>query len=146
MISSLSIITVWVLDQDEARDFYTEKLGFVLHTDATTEDFRWLTVCPPEQPDLELTLCVPAPPMVDADTAAQIKALIAKGAISGGVMRTKDCRRSYAELTARGVEFVQEPQEVFYGVDAAFRDNSGNLWRLVQPADDPSRELPPGPS
>jgi catechol 2,3-dioxygenase-like lactoylglutathione lyase family enzyme len=143
VITRMSIVTVWVLDQDEAREFYTEKLGFVAHTDAQADEFRWLTVCPPEQPELQLTLCVPGPPMVDAETAAQIKGLIAKGAISGGVMATKDCRRTYEELTARGVEFVQGPDERFYGVDAAFRDNSGNLWRLVQAADDPPREFPP---
>ncbi len=139
---SVSHLGVWVLDQDEALDFYVHKLGFHVHTDARMHDYRWLTVTPPEQPELQIMLGVPRPPAVDADAAEQIRDLVARGQLGAGILRTKDCRADYEELRARGVEFIQEPQETFYGIDAAFRDNSGNHWRLVQPPENPPRQFP----
>lgn len=143
MISSVSHIGVWVLDQDTALDFYVNKLGFQVHTDARMGDYRWLTVTPPEQPELQIMLSVPAPPALDADAAEQIKSLVARGQMGSGILATKDCRATYEELKARGVEFTEEPTERFYGIDCAFRDNSGNHWRLTQPLENPPREFPP---
>jgi catechol 2,3-dioxygenase-like lactoylglutathione lyase family enzyme len=142
MITKVSHMGVLVLDMDEALDFYTKKLGFLVHTDARTEGFRWLTLTPPEQPDLQIMLSVPGPPFMDAQTSEQVRALIAKGVISGGILHSRDCRRTCEELKARGVDIVQEPTERFYGVDASFRDNSGNHWRITQPLANPPREFP----
>ncbi len=132
MIRALSHTTIWVLDQDEALAFYTEKLGFDVHTDATMDGFRWLTVTPPGQPDHELALLVPGPPMMDEESAEQVKALIAKGALGACAFETDDCRATYAELSGRGVTFLTEPSERFYGVEATFRDNSGNWFSMTE--------------
>lgn len=132
MINRLSHSCIWVLDQDEALASYTDKLGFEVRTDQTMDDFRWVTVGPPEQDDLEIALLVPRPPMMDAEAAEQIKALVSKGAMGNAVFATDDCRRTYEELKARGVEFLQEPAERFYGIEATFRDNSGNWFSLTQ--------------
>jgi catechol 2,3-dioxygenase-like lactoylglutathione lyase family enzyme len=125
MISKLSHTTVWVLDQDEALDFYTQKLGFEVRVDETMDGFRWLTVSPPDQPDHELILLEPGGPMMDEDAARQVKELVAKGALGPGAFETKDCKATYAELSSRGVTFLSEPTERFYGIEATFRDNSG---------------------
>jgi catechol 2,3-dioxygenase-like lactoylglutathione lyase family enzyme len=135
MINRLSHACIWVLDQDEALAFYTAKLGFEVRTDQTMDDFRWVTVGPPDQPDLEIVLIVPRPPMMDAEAAEQVKALVSKGAMGNGVFATDDCRATYEELKARGVEFIQEPAERFYGIEATFRDNSGNWFSLTQRAE-----------
>lgn len=132
MITGLSHSSIWVLDQHEALAFYTEKLGFEVNTDATMDDFRWLTVNPPRRPDHELVLIVPGPPMMDVESAAQVKALVAKGALGAGAFETDDCRATYAELNARGVTFLSEPTEHFYGIEATFRDNSGNWFSMTQ--------------
>jgi catechol 2,3-dioxygenase-like lactoylglutathione lyase family enzyme len=132
MITKLSHTTVWVLDQDEALDFYTQKLGFEVNTDATMDDFRWLTVSPPNQPDHELILLVPGPPMMDEESAAQVKALVAKGVLGPGAFESDDCRRTYAELSERSVNFLSEPTERFYGIEATFRDNSGNWFSMTE--------------
>ncbi len=132
MITNVSLQTVWVNDIDEARDFYIDKLGFVLSTDVTMGDFRWCTVNHPNQPDLELTLGVPGPPL-DAEDAETVARMLAKGSMNGGGLRTDDCRATYDELTAKGVEFIQQPQDRPYGVEAVLRDNSGNWWVLVEP-------------
>ena len=132
MINRLSHSCIWVLDQDEALAFYTDKLGFEVRTDQTMDDFRWVTVGPLEQDDLEIVLLVPRPPMMDAEAAEQIEALVSKGAMGNAVFATDDCRRTYEELKARGVEFLQEPAERFYGIEATFRDNSGNWFSLTQ--------------
>jgi catechol 2,3-dioxygenase-like lactoylglutathione lyase family enzyme len=120
-----------------ALAFYTEKLGLELRDDVTVPEmgnFRWLTVGVPGQPDVAVTLmAVPGPPVFDAETQAQIKALVAKGGGGGLFFNTDDCRRSYEELKSRGVEFGQEPTEQPYGIDAGFRDPSGNQMRMVQP-------------
>jgi catechol 2,3-dioxygenase-like lactoylglutathione lyase family enzyme len=132
MIGKLSHTTIWVLDQDEALDFYTNKLGFEVNTDARIDDFRWLTVNPPGQPDHELILLVPGPPMMDEESAEQLKALVAKGAVGPGAFDTDDCRATYEELSERGVTFLSEPTERFYGIEATFRDNSGNWFSMTQ--------------
>jgi catechol 2,3-dioxygenase-like lactoylglutathione lyase family enzyme len=132
LITGLSHTTIWVLDQDEALEFYTELLGFEVNTDATMDDFRWLTVNPPGRPEHELVLIVPGPPMMDEESAEQVKALVAKGALGAGAFETDDCRAMYAELSGRGVTFLSEPTERFYGIEATFRDNSGNWFSMTQ--------------
>ena len=136
MIDAISHVGVWVDDQDEAKAFYTEKLGFEVREDATLEEFggyRWLTVGPPGQPDVNIILSAPVPPAIDPDSARQLMALLSKGAMGPGIFRTGDCRKTATELKDRGVQFTQEADERFYGIDAGFRDPSGNEWRLVQP-------------
>jgi catechol 2,3-dioxygenase-like lactoylglutathione lyase family enzyme len=137
LITSLSHTTIWVLDQDEALAFYTEKLGFEVNTDTTMDEFRWLTVNPPGRPEHELVLLVPGPPMMDEEAAEQVKALIAKGALGPGAFETDDCRATYKELSKRGVNFLTEPTERFYGIEATFRDNSGNWFSMTQRTDVP---------
>ena len=132
MITKFTHSTVWVLDQDAALRFYTEVLGFEARTDVTMDTFRWLTVGPPGQPDFELILAVPGPPMLDPESAEHIRAMVAKGALGAGVFATDDCRRSYEEMRARGVQFLTEPAERSYGIEATFRDNSGNWFSLMQ--------------
>jgi catechol 2,3-dioxygenase-like lactoylglutathione lyase family enzyme len=136
MLKQLTNVQVWVHDQDEALAFYTEKLGFELRDDVTVSEmgnFRWLTVGVPGQPDVALALmAVPGPPVFDDETRAQIVALMAKGAAGGLFFTTDDCRASYEELSGRGVEFQQEPTEQPYGIDAGFRDPSGNQMRMLQ--------------
>jgi catechol 2,3-dioxygenase-like lactoylglutathione lyase family enzyme len=127
---------VWVHDQDEALAFYTDKLGMEVREDVTLPElgnFRWLSVGVPGQDDVAITLMeVPGPPVFDEETRAQINALLAKGASGGLLFGTDDCRASYEELKSRGVEFSQEPTEQPYGIDAGFRDPSGNFFRMAQ--------------
>jgi predicted enzyme related to lactoylglutathione lyase len=127
---------LWVQDQDEALAFYTEKVGFEVRADVTMAemgDFRWLTVGPPGQPDIAIVLmAIPGPPVMDAETAEQVRTLMAKGFAGTIFLTTDDCRASYDELKGRGLEFVEEPEERPYGIDAAFRDPSGNHIRLTQ--------------
>ena len=127
---------VYVHDQDEALAFYTDKLGWEVRTDATMPQmggFRWLTVGPPGQPDLELVLmAVPGPPVADEDTGEQMRGLMAKGVGGAIYLSTDDCRATCAELEERGVEFVQPPEEQPYGIVSAFHDPSGNYIRLSQ--------------
>ena len=136
MIKQLTHVNVWVHDQDEALAFYTQKLGMELRDDVTVADmgnFRWLSVGPVGQPDVALTLMAPpGPPVFDADTHAKLQDLMAKGAAGGLFFSTDDCQASYEELKGRGVEFQQEPTERPYGIDAGFRDPSGNQMRMVQ--------------
>jgi uncharacterized glyoxalase superfamily protein PhnB len=131
---------LWVHDQDEALKFWTEKVGMELRADVTLPeipDFRWLTVGPVDQPDFAIVLmAIPGPPVMDDDTAGQVKALMAKGFAGTVFLTTDDCRRSYEELSGRGVEFTEEPEDRPYGVDAGFRDPSGNAIRLTQVRDD----------
>ena len=133
MISRLSHTTIYVLDQEAALSFYTDKLGFEVRTDQSLGDFRWLTVGPKDQPDLEIVLYKIAPsPRMDNATAEQIKGLVAKGAMGTGVFATDDCRAAYAELSAQGVEFLSAPEAQPYGIEAVFKDNSGNWYSLTQ--------------
>jgi catechol 2,3-dioxygenase-like lactoylglutathione lyase family enzyme len=126
---------VWVHDQDEALAFYTDKLGMELREDITVPEmgnFRWLTVGVPGQ-DIGITLmAVPGPPVFEEETRQQINALLAKGAAGGLFFRTDDIKSTYEDLKGRGVEFAQEPTEQPYGIDAGFRDPSGNHFRMAQ--------------
>lgn len=125
-----------VTDQDEALAFYTEKLGMEVRADVTFEElgnFRWLTVGPVGQPEIGIVLMqIPGEPVYDRETGDQIKALLAKGVGSTVFLTTDDCRADYEELSARGVEFHEKPEERAYGVDAGFRDPFGNQFRLTQ--------------
>jgi catechol 2,3-dioxygenase-like lactoylglutathione lyase family enzyme len=136
MLKHLAHVNVWVHDQNEALGFYTKKLGMELRDDVTVAEmgnFRWLTVGLPGQPEVALALmAVPGPPVFDTDTADQLKVLLAKGAAGGLFFATDDCQASYQELKSRGVEFTEEPSKHPYGIDAAFRDPSGNQVRVVQ--------------
>jgi uncharacterized glyoxalase superfamily protein PhnB len=127
---------LWVHDQDEALAFYTQKLGFEVRTDVTMAEmgnFRWLTVGPAGQPDVAIVLmAIPGPPVMDRETAEQVKALMAKGFAGTVFLVTEDCQASYEELSGRGVEFVETPEERPYGIDSGFRDPSGNHLRLTQ--------------
>ena len=127
---------VWVHDQDEALAFYTQKLGWEVRADVTMPemgDFRWLTVGPAGQPDFSLVLmAIPGQPVLDAETAEEIKSLMAKGFAGTIFLTTDDCQASYEDLKARGVEFSEQPEERPYGIDSAFRDPSGNHFRLTQ--------------
>jgi predicted enzyme related to lactoylglutathione lyase len=126
------IVSVRVTDQDRALKFYTETLGFTATEDMDLGGMRWLTVSPPEQPELQVLLDRPGPPFVDEDTMAQLDTLTAKGVMGALFLAVDDCRARFDELVARGVEVIQEPMERFYGIDAAFRDDSGNHIRMTQ--------------
>ncbi len=135
MLKQLTHTQVWVHDQDEALAFYTEKLGMEVREDVTVPEmgnFRWLSVGVPGQ-DVSITLmAIPGPPVFDEETRAQIQGLMAKGASGGLFFTTDDVHKSYEELRSRGVEFSQEPTEQPYGIDAGFRDPSGNHFRMAQ--------------
>jgi predicted enzyme related to lactoylglutathione lyase len=134
MIQRLSHTTIWVLDQEEALQFYRDVLGFEVRTDAKMDNgFRWLTVGPKTQPDLEFALLEPKPsPMWDKETADQVRALVQKGAFGIGVFETDDCQATYEALKAKGAQFMQPPTERFYGIEALVRDNSGNWFSMCQ--------------
>ena len=127
---------LWVHDQDEALAFYTKKLGMEVRADVTLAelgDFRWLTVGPAGQPDVAIVLmAIPGPPVMEAETAEQVRELMGKGFAGTIFLTTDDCRASYDELKGRGVTFVEQPEERPYGIDSAFRDPSGNNIRLTQ--------------
>ena len=136
MIQKLSHATVYVIDQDRAKRFYVDKLGFEVRTDATMGAFRWLTVGPKGQPDLELILMKVAPgPMLDEASAAQLRALVEKGAFGAGVFETADIRKDYEELSGKGVRFKGPPEERPYGIEAVMQDDSGNWFSVVQRPD-----------
>ena len=128
----IPIIALRVLDQTRALTFYTETLGFTVTEDMDLGPMRWLTVSPPDQPDVNVLLERVGPPIVDAETAAQIDELIAKGVGGTLFLEVDDCRQTFDDLVAKGVEVIQEPMDRFYGIDAAFRDDSGNHIRMTQ--------------
>lgn len=132
----LSSTQLWVHDQDEALEFYTQKLGMEVRMDVTLPemgDFRWLTVAPAGQPDVSIVLMpIPGPPVMDEETYGQVQTLMAKGFAGTVFLTTDDCRASYEELKARGVDFVEPPEDRPYGIDSGFRDPSGNHLRLTQ--------------
>jgi catechol 2,3-dioxygenase-like lactoylglutathione lyase family enzyme len=133
VIKGISIVSVWVLDQDSAKAFYTEKLGFELTNDIVLDNgMRWLTVRPPGNPEQELLLMDPMRSMLDPKTAELVRGLVAQGALTPGVMATTDCAGDYAQLTARGVQFIQEPADRPYAVEALLRDDSGNWFSVAQ--------------
>ena len=135
MTTKLAVTSVRVLDQEEALDFYVNKLGLEKAQDIRQGPFRWLTVRFPANPDVEIFLEEPGPPVHDEATAAQLRELITKGAIGWVAFQTEDCRGLYETLKARGVtDFTQEPTDHFYGTDMGVRDPFGNAIRILQPA------------
>ena len=136
MLKQLSHVQVWVHDQHEALAFYTEKLGMEVREDVTVPEmgnFRWLSVGTPGQDDVSITLMsIPGPPVFEEETRQQILDLLAKGASGGLFFTADDVKKTYEELSSRGVEFTQEPTEQPYGIDAGFRDVSGNHFRMTQ--------------
>jgi uncharacterized glyoxalase superfamily protein PhnB len=132
----ISVAQLWVHDQDEALAFYTEKLGMEVRNDATLPEmgnFRWLTVGPPGQEDIAIVLmAIPGEPVMDSETAEQVRELMSKGFAGTVFLTTDDVHASYEELKSRGVEFFEEPEERPYGIDSGFRDPSGNHFRLTQ--------------
>lgn len=138
MITGLGLTTVWCLDQEETKKFFTEQLGLECRTDMTLGEggMRWVTIGLPNQPELQLALMVPGPPSMDPESSEHMKALIAKGVLGAGAFNTDDCEATYRQYKERGVEFIQEPQKRPYGIEAIFRDNNGNWYSLTQPFDE----------
>jgi catechol 2,3-dioxygenase-like lactoylglutathione lyase family enzyme len=133
MIQKLSHTTIYVLDQERAKEFYTDKLGFEVRADQTMGNFRWLTVSPKGQAEPEIVLMsVSQSPSLDDESRATLRRLLESGKLGACVFQTNDCRKTYAELKARGVKFRSEPEERFYGVEAMFQDDSGNWFSLTQ--------------
>ncbi|MGY3551903.1 VOC family protein [Williamsia sp. R60] len=138
MFKNISIHSVMVLDQDEALDFYVGKLGFEVKDDVDMGFMRWLTIALPGDPDRQILLEVPGPPAHSEEVAASVRDLVTKGALGAAAMlTTDDCRKTYDELSALGVEFTEEPTEQPYGIDCALRDPFGNHIRITQPATGP---------
>ena len=136
MLKRLTHVQVWVHDQDEALAFYTEKLGMELREDVTVPEmgnFRWLSVGLPGQDGAITLMAIPGPPVFDDETRTHIQTLLSKGASGGLFFSTDDAQKAYEELKSRGVDFTQEPTEQPYGIDAGFRDASGNHFRMAQP-------------
>lgn len=132
MSEGIEVIGIYVRDQDEALAFYVDRLGFRVQADVRNGDYRWLTVQHPEQPTLQLGLFRPGPPVHDAATADALHGLVAKGAMPPLVLQVKDCRATYEALSAKGVEFIQEPISRYGQIDAGFRDPSGNGWKMIE--------------
>ncbi|MEV6659260.1 VOC family protein [Nocardia fluminea] len=132
-ITNVSLVTVYVTDQDAAKQWYIDKLGFVETADVSMGDngFRWVSIAHPDHRELEVTLMIPGPPLTD-DLADAIRRALADGTHGALGLRTADCQKTYEELTAKGVEFVQPPSERPYGTEAIIRDNSGNWLVLVE--------------
>jgi catechol 2,3-dioxygenase-like lactoylglutathione lyase family enzyme len=134
MIQKLTHTTIYTLDQNDAFDFYVTKLGFEVRTDAAMENgFRWLTVGPKSQPDLEIVLMPVDNPRMGPEKTKVLREAIQMGLVGGGVFSCADCRKTYEELSAKGVEFTQPPTDRFYGVEALFKDPSGVWFSLTQP-------------
>ena len=132
MSQGIGVVGLYVRDQDEALEFYVEKIGFRVHTDARNGDYRWLTVQHPDQPSLQLGLFKPQAPELDASTAQSVSEIVAKGAMPPLVLNVDDCRAAHKQMSARGVEFTQAPEERYGNVDANFRDPSGNGWKMIE--------------
>ena len=134
MSQGIGVVGLYVRDQDEALEFYVEKVGFRVHTDVRNGDYRWLTVQHPEQPSLQLGLFKPQAPELDAETAQSVHEIVAKGAMPPLVLNVDDCRAAYERMRASGVEFTQAPEARYGNVDANFRDPSGNGWKMIESA------------
>ncbi|MBI4939499.1 MAG: VOC family protein [Actinobacteria bacterium] len=133
MIANISLVTVYCLDQDATRDFYVDVLGFLPNTDVTMgEGFRWVTVSHPSQPEIQVTLMTPGPPLSE-EAAVFYRRQLEKGEMGGLGLTVDDCRKTYEDLVAKGVTFLQEPADRPYGVEAVMRDNTGNWLVLVEP-------------
>ena len=135
MVKKLSHVTLFVNNQDQARDFYVNKLGFEVRTDHTMDNgFRWLTVGAKDQPDVEIVLMEPqSGPMLDEEAAQAVRLLLKKGVLGAGVFQVDDCRRTYEELKQKGVQFAGAPEDRFYGVEAIMKDGVGNWFSMTQP-------------
>ena len=143
MLNAITLSQIYVLNQDDALDFYVGTLGLEVKIDMDLGFMRWLTVTVPGEPDREILLEVPGPPAMDEATAEQVRELVTKGATGGWLgFSTDDCQKTYETLLAKGVEFTQEPVQQTYGVDCGLRDPFGNAIRIVQPGPNPE----PGPS
>ena len=134
MIQKLSHVTLFVKNQEEAKDFYVNKLGFKVHTDHTMDNgFRWLTVMAPLQPDLEIVLLEPVPgPLLDEESAQAVKMLLKKGVLGAGAFEVDDCRKTYEALKQKGVQFKGAPEERFYGIEAILEDGLGNWFSMTE--------------
>jgi catechol 2,3-dioxygenase-like lactoylglutathione lyase family enzyme len=144
MITHVSLATIWVKDQDSAKEFYVDKLGFQVATDVSMGDgYRWLTVAHPDHPELELTLMTPGPPL-DDESAAAVRRMLDKGNHGAVGLGVDDCRKTADELKAKGVQFVQEPTEQPYGVEAVIRDDQGNWLVLVERKPFTAADFPQG--
>ncbi len=133
VITGFALVCINVHDLDVAKEFYVETLGFEVGMDQVLDGHRWLTLHAPGLPETPLMLTVPESPMVEEPIATEMRSLLARGYLSIGALSTDDCQATYEKLKAKGVDFTEEPEERFYGIDAAFRDPSGNHWRLTQP-------------
>lgn len=134
MFTGITHSQIYVLDQDEALDFYVGKLGLEVSTDADLGFMRWLTVNVPGHPERQVLLEKPGPPRLSEETAEQVRDLLTKGATGGFlIFSTDDCRKTYETLRAKGVEFTEEPTERPYGIDCGLRDPFGNSLRFTQP-------------
>ena len=146
MFNQITHSGLFVLDQDQALDFYCGTLGLEVEADVDLGFMRWLTVALPGEPNREILLEVPGPPSMDQKTAEQAREMVSKGASGGWLgFTTDDCRKTYETLLAKGVEFTQEPVEHFYGTDCGLRDPFGNAIRIVQPAPAPAPAQHPPP-
>ena len=132
MSQGVQVMGLYVRDQDEAVEFYVNKLGFRVHTDARNGNYRWLTVQHPEQPSFQLGLFAPEQPQLDAATVQSVREIVAKGGMPPLVLVVDDCRAAWERMRAHGVEFTQEPVARYGNVDASFRDPSGNGWKMLQ--------------
>jgi catechol 2,3-dioxygenase-like lactoylglutathione lyase family enzyme len=142
MITNISLVTIYVTDQDEAKRFYTDVLGFVEGTDVAMGDgFRWVTVAHPDHPELQVTLMKPGPPL-DDEMAEAVRRALANGTMGGFGLSTTDCHKTYEDLVAKGVEFTQPPSDRPYGVEAVMRDNSGNWLVIVEPREYTGEDFP----
>ena len=139
MSQGVGVVGLYVRDQDEALQFYVDKLGFRVHTDVKNGDYRWLTVQHPDQPSFQLGLFRPQPPVIDAATADTVNEIVAKGAMPPLVLIVDDCRAAFDRMKTSGVEFTQDPVDRYGTVDAGFRDPSGNGWKMIQSRGDARR-------
>jgi catechol 2,3-dioxygenase-like lactoylglutathione lyase family enzyme len=134
MIQKLSHVTLFVKNQEDAKNFYVNKLGFKVHTDHTMDGgFRWLTVVAPQQPELEIVLLEPvAGPLLDEESAQAVRMLLNKGVLGAGAFEVDDCRKTYETLKQKGVQFKGAPEERFYGIEAILEDGLGNWFSMTQ--------------
>jgi catechol 2,3-dioxygenase-like lactoylglutathione lyase family enzyme len=134
MIQKLSHVTLFVKNQEDAKNFYVNKLGFKVHTDHTMDGgFRWLTVVAPQQPELEIVLLEPVPgPLLDEESAQAVRMLLNKGVLGAGAFEVDDCRKTYEALKEKGVRFKGAPEERFYGIEAILEDGLGNWFSMTQ--------------
>lgn len=146
MLKGLALTTIWSTDQQRTLTFCTEKLGLEVRSDVIMGDMRWVTVGVPGQQELEMAIMRTDGPGLDPETSEALTTLVSKGTLGAGALSTDDCHGDYERLRAQGVEFLQEPQERPYGIEAIFRDDSGNWYSLTQHAQPGSQARSPQPS